>query len=42
MALVFFDAKGVIYTNFVPKSKTVNTTYIRTALTRFLKVFRQK
>jgi histone-lysine N-methyltransferase SETMAR len=42
MVLVFFNAKGVIYMNFVPKGKTVNATYIRTALTRFLKVFRQK
>jgi hypothetical protein len=42
MVLVFFEAKGLIYTNFVPKGETVNATYIRTALTRFLKVFRQK
>jgi hypothetical protein len=42
MVLVFFDAKGVIYTNFVSKGETVNASYIRTALARFLKVFRQK
>jgi histone-lysine N-methyltransferase SETMAR len=42
MVLVFFDTKGVIYTNFVPKSETVNASYIRTALTRFLKIFREK
>ncbi len=42
MVLVFFDAKGVIYTNFVPKGQTVNASYIRTALARFLEVFRQK
>jgi histone-lysine N-methyltransferase SETMAR len=40
--LVFFAAKSVIYTNFVPKGETVNVSYIRTALARFLKVFRQK
>jgi histone-lysine N-methyltransferase SETMAR len=42
MVLVFFEAKGVIYTNFVPKGETDNASYIRTALARFLKVFRQK
>jgi histone-lysine N-methyltransferase SETMAR len=42
MVLVFFDAKGVIYTNFKPKGEMVKATYIRNALTRFLKVFRQK
>jgi hypothetical protein len=42
MVLVFFDAKDVIYTNFIPEGKTVNASYIQTALTRFLKVFRQK
>jgi hypothetical protein len=42
MVLVFFDAKGIIYTNFGPKGKTVDASYIWTALTRFLKVFRQE
>jgi hypothetical protein len=34
MVLIFFDAKGVIYTNFVPKGETVNASYIQTALAR--------
>jgi hypothetical protein len=38
MVLVFFDAKGIIYANFVPKGEAVNASYIRTALARFLKV----
>jgi hypothetical protein len=42
MVLVFFDVKGVNYTNFGPKGETVIASYIWTALTRFLKVFRQK
>jgi hypothetical protein len=37
MILVFFGAKGVIYTNFVPKRKSVNAS-IQTALARLLKV----
>ncbi len=42
MVLVFFDAKGVIYTNYVPKGETVNAEYIKKALARFLKVFKSK
>ena len=42
MVLVFFDAKGVIYTNYVPRGETVNADYIKKALARFLVVFRQK
>ncbi len=42
MVLVFFDAKGVIYTNYVPKGETVNASYIRSAVARFLKVFKEK
>jgi hypothetical protein len=42
MVLVFFTAKGVIYTNYVPKGKTVNTEYTKKALARFLKVFKAK
>jgi histone-lysine N-methyltransferase SETMAR len=42
MVLVFFDAKGVIYTNYVPRGKTVNASYIKEALRRFLKVFKEK
>jgi hypothetical protein len=42
MVHVFFDAKGIIYTNFVPKGVTVNASYIQTAMARFLKVFKQQ
>jgi histone-lysine N-methyltransferase SETMAR len=42
MVLVFFDAKGVIYTNYVPKGETVNALYIRNAVARFLKGFKEK
>ncbi len=42
MVLVFFDAKGVIYMNYVPKGETVNAEYIKKALARFLKVFKAK
>ncbi len=34
MVLIFFDARGVIYTNFVTKGKTVNASYIQTALAK--------
>jgi histone-lysine N-methyltransferase SETMAR len=39
---VFFDSQGVIYNDYVPKGKTVNSEYIITALGRFLKTFKQK
>jgi hypothetical protein len=42
MVLAFFDSKGLIYTNYVPKGSTVNANYIVEALGKFLKVFRQK
>jgi histone-lysine N-methyltransferase SETMAR len=42
MVLVFFDVKGIIYTNYIPKGETVNTKYIKKALARFLKVFKAK
>ncbi len=34
MVLVILDAKGVIYTNYVPKSETINAEYINTFLER--------
>jgi hypothetical protein len=40
--LVFFDAKGVIYTNYVLKGKTVNTKYIKKAGVRFQQIFRRR
>ncbi len=42
MVLVFFDAKGVIYTNYIPKGETVNAEYIKKALARFPQVFKSK
>ncbi len=35
MVLAFFNSKGLLYTNFVPRG--INFTYIIEALTRFLK-----
>lgn len=42
MVIAFFDAKGLIYTNIVPKGKTVNAAYIVKTLGRFLVNLRQK
>jgi len=42
MVLAFFDAKGLIYTNIVPRGKTVNADYIVKTLQRFLEVFKKK
>jgi [histone H3]-lysine36 N-dimethyltransferase SETMAR len=42
MVLVFFDSQGVIYTDYVPKGDSVNSQYIIEALSRFLKIFKQK
>jgi hypothetical protein len=42
MVLAFFDAKGLIYTNYVPKGTMVNARYIVEALGTFLKVLRKK
>ncbi len=39
---MFFDAKDVIYTNYVLKDETFNAEYIKKSLARFLKVFRKK
>jgi histone-lysine N-methyltransferase SETMAR len=42
MVLAFFDAKGIIYTNYVPRGTTVNANYIVEALGKFMKVFGKK
>ncbi len=42
MVLAFFDNKGVIYTNYVPRGATVNGDYIIKALKGFLKALRLK
>ncbi len=42
MVLTFFDDKGMVYMNHVPRGATVNTDYIIGALKMFLKTLRQK
>ena len=42
MVLAFFDSKGLIYTNMVPRGATVNATYILTALDTFMKHLKRK
>jgi hypothetical protein len=42
MVLAFFDNKGLIYTNYVPRGKTVNANYLVEALSRFSAVFKKK
>jgi histone-lysine N-methyltransferase SETMAR len=42
MVLVFFDSKGLIYTNYVPRGTTVNANYIVEALGTFMKILRKK
>ena len=42
MAPAFFDMKGLIYTNYVPRGTTVNANYIVGALGKFLTIFRRK
>jgi hypothetical protein len=40
MVLVFSDVKSVIYTNHLPKGKTVNLEYMKKILARLLVIFR--
>ena len=42
MATAFFDVKGLIYTNYMPRGTTVNANYIVGPLGKFLTIFRQK
>jgi hypothetical protein len=42
MVLAFFDSKGFIYTNYMPRGTTVNANYIVDASGKFLKIFKQK
>jgi hypothetical protein len=42
MVLAFFDSKGLIYTDFMPKGRMANVHYITEGLTKFLRVFKQK
>ena len=42
MVLCFFNSKGLIYTNYVPRGTTVNANYIVEALGRFMRIFKEK
>jgi hypothetical protein len=42
VVLAFFDNKGMVYTNHIPRSKTVNNSYIIKALHAFQKVLKEK
>jgi hypothetical protein len=42
MVLAFFNAKGIIYINYMPKGTTVNGNYIMEALGKFMNIFRKK
>ncbi len=41
MVLAFFDSKGLIFMNYVPRGTMVNANYIMEALGKFLKIFKQ-
>jgi [histone H3]-lysine36 N-dimethyltransferase SETMAR len=42
MVLVFFDDKGMVYTNYVPRGDTVNADYVIKVLRAFLKILKEK
>jgi Transposase (partial DDE domain) len=42
VVLDFFDNKGMVYTNHIPRGKTVNTNYVIKSLCTFLKVLKEK
>ena len=42
MLLAYFDSKGVIYTDYVPRGETVNAQFIIKSLRRFLKIYKDK
>jgi histone-lysine N-methyltransferase SETMAR len=42
MVLAFFNSKGLIYTNYVPRGTMVNASYIVEALGTFMKILRKK
>jgi hypothetical protein len=41
-SLTFFDQKGMVFTNYVPKGKTVNANSFIKALYMFMKVVKEK
>jgi len=42
MVLAYFDADGMIYSDFVPRGKSVNANFIVESLRRFLKIYKKK
>ncbi len=42
MVLTFFDSKGMVYNNYVPKGQTVNKEYVIKALQKFLRKLRKQ
>jgi hypothetical protein len=42
MVLAFFDSKGLIHNNYVPRGTMVSATYIVEALSNFMKIFKKK
>jgi hypothetical protein len=42
MVLTFFNSKGMVYNNHVPKGHTVNEEYVIKALQNFLRKLRKK
>ncbi len=42
MVVAFFDSKGLIYTNSIPRGRTVNSAYIMEVLACFLKALKEK
>ncbi len=42
MVMAFFDSQGMVYTNYVPRGKTVNADYVIVALRKFLKALKAK
>jgi hypothetical protein len=42
MVMAFLNSKGMVYTNYVPRGKTVNADYVIVALRKFLKALKAK
>ncbi len=42
MVMAFFDSQGMVYTNYVPRGKTVNADYVIVALRKFFKALKAK
>jgi hypothetical protein len=42
MVLAFFDSRGMVYTNYVPRGDSVNGNFIAGALRTFLKHSKKK